>query len=297
MKLFHSSDSGNEWVGKLMRVLITGGSGLIGVRLCQLLKKDHHELIVLSRDPQTAADHLPAGVQVRWWDGATPQGWGDLVNRETVFINLAGACAISGLWSPDQAEAVLESRLAAADAIAEAVDAAPEKPYLLLQASSVDYYGDGGDDMLIEESPVGDDWRARLVAQCEAATADIPVRQLWLRLGMVLDPHRTVLPELLGGDGQWISWVHNDDVARAIRFLLAKENASGPVNLVAPYPATAACFRRALTEIRHATTAVPVALVHTALQESQRVLPQKLTMLGFPFFFEDAEDALRALSL
>ena len=122
MKLFHSSDSGNEWVGKLMRVLITGGSGLIGVRLCQLLKKDHHELIVLSRDPQTAADHLPAGVQVRWWDGATPQGWGDLVNRETVFINLAGACAISGLWSPDQAEAVLESRLAAADAIAAAHD-------------------------------------------------------------------------------------------------------------------------------------------------------------------------------
>ena len=73
-----------------MRVLVTGGTGLIGARLCQLLKKDQHEIIVLSRDPQAKAARLPDGVQVHAWDGCTPDGWYHLIDADTAIVNLAG---------------------------------------------------------------------------------------------------------------------------------------------------------------------------------------------------------------
>jgi NAD dependent epimerase/dehydratase family enzyme len=235
-------------------------------------------------------------VQVQEWDGCTASGWGHWLNDDSAIINLAGAYPISWLWSPEQAEQVLESRLSAAAAIAEAIHHAPVPPRLLLQASSVDYYGDCGDDLVIEASPPGDGWRARLVTEWEQATAEIPVRQHWLRFGMVLDRQRTILPDGQGAADHWVSWIHADDVARAIRFLLEYEG-YGPVNLVAPQPVTADCFRRALKGMggRRAKQVTQDAAIF--MPDSQRVLPEKLTAAGFHFTLGDLEDALRMLFL
>ncbi|MBZ0299470.1 MAG: NAD-dependent epimerase/dehydratase family protein, partial [Anaerolineae bacterium] len=90
-----------------MRVLITGGTGLIGARLCQLLLRDHHEIILLSRDPQAHTAHFPASVNIRRWDGRTAAGWADLLNPDTALVNLAGAYPISWLWNPSQQQDVL----------------------------------------------------------------------------------------------------------------------------------------------------------------------------------------------
>ncbi len=227
------------------------------------------------------------------WDGRTAAGWGDLIDSDTVLINLAGVYPVSWLWHPDQYESIRNSRMEAAQAMAEAVAHAPEPPQLLLQASTVDYYGDCEDDMVVEDSPPGPGWRAELAAEWEQTTAAIPVRQCWLRFGLVLDRTREVLPDVLTHDQQWISWVHNDDVARAIRFLLTCKQAEGPVNITAPHPATAACFRRNLA-VSHGRSTTPV-LTDTIL-ESQRVLPQRLLSWGFRFALPDAEDALRMLN-
>lgn len=277
-----------------MRVLIAGGTGLIGARLCQCLKKDQHEVIVLSRDPQSRSERIPNGVQIIRWDGRTATGWGNLIDSHTALINLAGEHPVSWLWNPDQYDAILNSRMDAALAMAAAIEGAPEPPRLLLQASTVDYYGDCEDDMVVEDSPPGPGWRAQLTAEWEQTTAAIPVRQCWLRFGLVLDRKRDVLPDVLTCDQQWISWVHNDDVARAIRFLLTYDEADGPVNITAPRPVTAACFRRTLVAV-HGRPVAPV-LTDTVL-ESQRVLPQRLLSWGFRFALPDAEDALRVLNL
>jgi uncharacterized protein (TIGR01777 family) len=274
--------------GDTMRVLITGGTD--SARLCHLLRKDNHEIVILSRDPH--AQHTPAGVTVLHWDGCSANGWGDLIDANTAIINLADEHPVSWLWTPEQAEQVLEHRLCAAQAIAEAIYHAPYPPRLLLQESTIDYYGDCGDDLVIEDSPPGDGWRARLALELEQATLDIPVRQVWLRLGLVLD--KKSLPGVLTSDSQWISWVHNDDVVRAIRFLLAREDVSGPVNIASPSPATAGCFRKLLTQLQPKKK---LRAINDTMLESQRALPHKLTNMGFRFAFSDAEDALRMLFL
>lgn len=271
-----------------MRVLITGGTD--SARLCQLLRKDNHELFLLSRE--APARSVPPGVNVLHWDGCSGSGWSHLIDANTAIINRADDHLVSWLWTPEQAEQVLERRLCAAQAIAEAVYHAPQPPRLLLQESTIDYYGDCGDDLVIEDSPPGDGWRARLALELEHATLDIPVRQVWLRVGLVLD--KKSLPGVLTSDSQWISWVHNDDVARAIRFLLAREDVSGPVNIAAPSPATAGCLRKLLAQVQPKKK---LRTVTDAVLESQRVLPHRLTNLGFRFAFPDVEDALRMLFL
>lgn len=271
-----------------MRVLIAGGTD--SARLCHLLRKDNHEVILLRRDASTAP--VPAGVTALHWDGCTAHGWGHLIDASTVIINFADEHPVSWLWTPQQAEQVLQRRLCAAQALAEAVRQAPQRPHLLLHESTIDYYGDCGDDLLIEDSPPGEGWRARVVAELEQATKDIPARQVWLRMGLVLD--KKSLPGVLTSDSQWISWVHSDDVARAIRFLLARGDASGPVNIAAPAPATAACFRKLLAQLQPKRKLRPMP---DSVLESQRALPHKLTNMGFRFAFPDAEDALRMLFL
>ncbi len=272
-----------------MRVLITGGAGQVSVRLCHLLRQDNHEMIILSRDPHAP---VPVGTHLLHWDGCSADEWGHLIDSDTVIINLADEYPVSGLWTPDQAEQVLEHRLCTSQAVAEAIYHAPQPPRLLLQESTIDYYGDCGDDLVIEDSPPGDGWRARLALELEQATLDIPARQVWLRMGLVLDKKN--LPGVLTSDSQWISWVHPDDAARAIRFLLAREDISGPVNIASPSPATVGCFRKLLAQLQPKKK---LRSVTDSVLESQRVLPHKLTNMGFRFAYADAEDALRMLFL
>ena len=84
-----------------MRVIITGGSGLIGSALAADLLKDGHEVIALSRDPQGRRSHLPAGVRVEPWDGRSAQGWGHLAEGAWAIVNLAGENIGEKRWSEE----------------------------------------------------------------------------------------------------------------------------------------------------------------------------------------------------
>lgn len=295
-----------------MRIIVTGGTGLIGTPLVKLLARDGHDVVVLSRNPKGKT--VPPGVRLLRWDARTPDGWRHLINGDTAIVNLAGEHPASWLWTDAHRQRIRDSRLAASAAVAEAILAAPEQPRALLQASAVGYYGDTGDDLAVEQSPPGDDWRARLCVEWEAATADLPVRRCVLRIGVVLDRGGGVLPPMLLGTRllgrqissgpRWVSWVHNHDVARAARFLLNNPRASGPFNLVAPQPLTHAALARYLSEDSGVLSAFSMSerALHVAVSEltnavfiSQRVLPQRLTDLGYSFLFPTAEDALRHL--
>jgi uncharacterized protein (TIGR01777 family) len=295
-----------------MRIIITGGTGLIGMPLVKLLARDGHEVIVLSRNPN--AKTAPAGAHMLRWDARTPESWGYLVDGDTAIVNLAGENPASWLWTDAHKQRIRDSRLAASAAVAEAIMAAPQTPRALLQASAVGYYGDTGDDIAIEQSPPGDDWRARLCVEWEDATAGLPVRRCLLRIGIVLDRSGGAFPPMLlgarllgrqiGNGRQWVPWVHNHDVARAIRFLLRSERADGAFNLVAPQPQTNAAFMRYIGEGTGTPSlfTMPERVLRAAVGEmadtvlaSQRVLPQRLSELGYSFLFPTAEDALRHL--
>jgi uncharacterized protein len=305
-----------------MRIIITGGTGLIGRRVAHSLAGDGHEVIVLSRFPvQTKG--FPAKVQVVGWDAKTPQGWGQFADGADAIINLAGeSIAGEGLlpsrWSQDRKERIVKSRVNAAEAVVQAVEAAAVKPRVVIQASAVGYYGPTGDKVITEEHPAGTDFLSRVCVQWENASAkldDLGVRRPVVRTGLVLSADGGVLPRLmlpfhffaggpLGTGRQWYPWIHIDDVVGAIRFLITNEEASGSFNLTAPNPLTNRDFSQILGRVMGRPALLPTPSVafkvafgelSTLILDGQRAVPQKLREAGYTFQFSEAEAALRDL--
>lgn len=300
-----------------MRVIVAGGTGLIGRALAEELTAAGHQIVVLSRRPEQVRGLTP-GVEIAGWDGRTAKGWGSLVEGAGGIVNLTGENLAQGRWSEERKEALRQSRLQAGQAIVDAVEAAQKKPYALIQASGIGYYGPHGDEEVTEESPPGNDFLGRLAVEWEASTAAVEamgVRRAVIRTGVVLSLAGGALPRLmlpfrffvggpLGSGRQWVSWIHIADEARAIRFLLENESTYGPYNLAAPNPLTNRQLARLLGRVlrRPAFFPVPAPALRLLFGEmadvlltGQRAVPRRLLAAGFRFRFSEAETALMNL--
>jgi uncharacterized protein (TIGR01777 family) len=304
-----------------MRVIITGGTGLIGRALASNLAADGHEAIVLSRTPERALG-LPPAVRAERWDGRTAQGWGTLADGADAIVNLAGA-SLSGegllpkRWTDERRRLIRDSRLNAGRAVVEAVTQARHKPRAVIQASGIGVYGPHGDEELAEGAAVGRDFLADFAARewepSTAAVEEMGVRRAIIRSSVVLSRHDGALRPMLlqfrlfaggpiGGGKQWLSWIHLKDEAAAIRFLIEHPAAAGPFNLVAPWPATNAEFARTLGRAMRRPVWLPIpgfamklafGEVSDLLLTGQRGVPRRLLELGYRFLFPDLERALR----
>jgi len=161
-----------------MKVVITGGSGLIGHALCRKLAGDGNQITILSRNPGKVRG-LPAGVQVEKWDGRSSNGWGQLVEGADAVINLAGTNLGEGRWTAERKREIMDSRLNAGRAVVEAVSKAGSKPRVLIQASAVGYYGERGNEELTEQTGPGNDFPAQVCVKWEASTE--PVEAMGVR--------------------------------------------------------------------------------------------------------------------
>lgn len=299
-----------------MRVVITGGTGLIGRALSASLAADGHEVIVPSRSPQRALA-FPDGVRVVRWDARTAQGWGELVDGADAIVNLAGQ-NIFGRWTAEYKRRIRESRLEAGQAVVEAVEQAKTKPKVVVQASGVGYYGPRGDEIVTEDASAGEGYLGRTAVAWEGSTAPVEglgVQRAIARIGIVLSTKGGALPKMLlpfrlfvggrlGDGSQWFPWIHIADAVRALRFLMENDRAQGPFNLAAPNPLTNAQFTRALGRVlgRPSFLRVPsfaVRLVFgemsTLVLDGQRAVPRHLEELGFDFRFPQIEAALEDL--
>jgi uncharacterized protein (TIGR01777 family) len=203
--------------------------------------------------------------------------------------------------------------------IAEAVAGRSAKPQALVCASAIGYYGDRGDEALSEVAAPANDFLGRVCQEWEAAcqpARDAGVRVVNLRIGVVLSPEGGALKKMLTpfklgaggkiGDGrQYMSWVAIDDVVGAILFVLAKPQAAGAVNVVAPQPVTNAEFTKTLGRVLSRPTIARVPafaarllageMADALLLSSTRVVPQALTAAGYHFRQPELEGALRHL--
>ncbi|MCJ7568853.1 MAG: TIGR01777 family oxidoreductase [Anaerolineales bacterium] len=305
-----------------MRVIIFGGSGLIGRALAENLLADKHDVIILSRNPRKVKA-MPIGAKIVAWDGETAKGWGELVEGAHAIVNLAGA-SIAGenpfkmRWTKERKSAILQSRINAGRAITEAIKSAQHKPDILIQASAVGFYGPLGDENVDEKTPGGFDFLADVCEQWETSTKDIEalgVRRAVIRTGLVFSSKGGVFPLLglpfkffiggtLGNGKQYLSWIHINDVVTAIRFLIESGKSHGVYNLSAPHPITNRIFGKTLGSVmrRPSYFPVPALAMKLALGEAstlaldgQRVLPKRLEDAGFSFEFPNLEGALADL--
>lgn len=301
-----------------MRIIITGGTGLIGKALCPLLLADGHLVTVLSRNPD-AARGMPRGVRIEEWDGKTPEGWSQFVNGTDAIINLAGAGIADSRWTAQRKQLLRESRIHAGLAIQKAIQQAAQKPKVLIQSSAVGYYGAHNDDELITEAAApGQDFLAKVCFDWEMSTAPVSkmgVRRPVIRTGVVLSKEGGALPKMLlpfkffaggpiGSGKQWLPWIHLTDQVRAIKFLLDHPSADGPFNLAAPNPVNNKQFGEILGAIMRRPAFMPtpgVAMqalfgeMSTVLLDGQRAVPQRLEELGFAFTYSTLREALSDL--
>jgi uncharacterized protein len=305
----------------MMRVIITGGTGLIGSALAESLAKDGHDVVVLSRDPAKAAGRLRKGIRAERWDGHSAAGWGALADGAGAIINLAGesiagANPLLGRWTAARKRVLRESRMNAGQAVVEAVRAAGNKPKMVLQASAVGYYGPHGDERVTEDMPPGKDFLGQLAAEWEGSTKaveELGVRRAIARTGLPLTTKGGFFPPVLlqhklfaggpmGSGRHYWPWIHIDDEIAALRFLI-ESGGAGPFNLSAPNPVTNKEFSRTLGKVlgRPALIPAPGFAVKLALGElgdsllltGQRQVPDRLQQLGFTFKFPALEPAIK----
>jgi hypothetical protein len=296
-----------------MKILLTGASGFIGRRLCEVLRDAGHALTALSRDPVATQNRLPQLDRSFVWDPmSSPPPPGALENVEAI-IHLAGE-SLAGRWNAAKKKAIRESRVLGTRHLVQGLAQQDSRPKTLISASAVGYYGDRGDENLTEESAAGSGFLPEVCRDWEAAAAKaqtLGLRVVRLRTGIVLGsgggalqamllPFRLGLGGPLGPGRQWWSWIHREDLIGLISYILRSE-IHGAVNTTAPAPLRQRDFAKALGKVlrRPAFLPAPAFAIKALLGEfssellsSKRVLPKRAQEIGYRFRFPELEAAL-----
>ncbi len=298
-----------------MRILVAGGSGLIGKKLSKSLESGKHDIVVLSRSGNTTSESSQK--LLKWTGDPSDLSWVEKVGAVDAVVNLSGR-SISDKWNAEVKRELESSRIESTKAIVEGIRKMNDPPKVFVNASAIGYYGSRDDEKLTESSSPGSDFFSTLCKNWEGEAdkaKDVVGRVITTRTGIVLDANEGALPEIvaplrrglgsrLGSGKQWISWIHADDVAKAMKFII-EGNLTGPVNLTSPNPAINKEFMQAVAKAigKRAWMPAPAAVLRAALGEmadylllsSQRVMPEKLQASGFKFDHPDLAEALHSV--
>ena len=297
-----------------MRVTLTGATGRIGTKLVHALRERGDEVTVLSRNADRARDAL--GVEAVAWDPEAGPAPAEALAGRDGLIHLAGE-DVAQRWTGAVKERILRSRELGTRNLVAGLRAAEPRPGALVSSSAVGWYGPHGDEVLTEAAPAGDDFLAQVCVAWEreaAAAEELGVRVVRVRTGVVLDKEGGALAKMLpffklggggpvAGGGQYMSWIHVDDLAAVYLAALDGGDWSGPVNATAPEPVTNKAFSKALGRALHRPAVAPVpglavkALYGEMAQivvNGQRVVPERTRALGFRFGHPELDEALRS---
>jgi len=296
------------------RVLISGGTGLIGSRLVQSLRESRVAVRILSRRAPAGPRSPSAGVERLQWDGThLPDG---ALRDCTSVVHLAGEPVFGGPLTAARRRRIASSRIESTRSIAAALRAAPaaDRPASLVCASAVGYYGSRGEEVLDESAGPGSGFLSEVCQQWEAAaaTAAGALRVVSLRTGIVLARGAGALPMMalpfrfgiggrMGSGSQWVPWIQIDDAVAMIRRVLRDDALHGAVNVVSPEPVRNAELSEEIARTLHRPCLLPVPalalrLALGALSEellgSRRCTPQRMLDARFQFAHREIGSAL-----
>ena len=293
-----------------MKILITGGTGFVGRRLVNTLKKKH-QLVVLSRQEKKEDD-----VSFYSWDALS----GDPVPSEALkgiegVINLMGENLAAKRWSPRQKKKLRDSRIAGTRHF---LDSLNHRLKFFISAGAIGIYPVNQYESITEETPPGDGFLSELCQNWEKEVKKLQLcdRMVQLRIGVVLEkgggalkkmltPFRLGLGGTIGSGRQMMSWIHLDDLVKIIVSAVENDSYQGVYNAVAPNPVSNKEFTKALGKALRRPTLfpVPAAILNMLMGEmsqlllgSQKILPQRLLDQGHSFLYPNMEDALKNIT-
>jgi uncharacterized protein (TIGR01777 family) len=298
-----------------MNILVTGATGLIGRALCSCLASEGHRIVALTRSSNRLSD-VPQLVFKRWDPMSGPPGAEALDGVEAI-VHLAGEPIVARRWTDTQKKLIRDSRVVSTRHLVEAIRSMKPKPQVFVCGSAVGFYGERGDEQLEEDSRPGRGFLSDVCVEWEreAVGAAEEVRSVQVRTGVVLSSEGGALEKMitpfklgvggpLGSGRQWFPWIHIRDIVGVFRHALITASLRGPVNGVAPEPATNAEFTRALGRALHRPAFIPVpefamrALMGEmadVLFVSQRVVPTAALASGYEFHYSLLTKALENL--
>lgn len=299
-----------------MKIVLAGGNGQVGNILSRALSAQGHQICVLSRGPSAKQRSVV-------WDGRTLGEWKSEIDGCDVVINLAGR-SVNCRYSKRNLQEMMRSRVDSTRVIGEAIAQSKSPPKLWLQMSTATIYAHtfempngevtgvfGG-----QEPDVPAYWSysieiARAWEQTLQEAKTPKTRKVAIRTAMVMSPDRGGIFDVLyrlvrfgvggsvGGGKQFVSWIHDTDLVRAVEFLIENESMTGPINLCAPNPIPQSEFMSILRRVAK----VPIGLPATKwmaeigafvlrtdtelLLKSRKVVPTKLLDHGFKFHYSD----------
>jgi uncharacterized protein len=289
-------------------ILISGGNGLIGKHLTKSLQKAGHAVCWLVRNPDGSEP-----VKAFAWNPAEHKIAAEALNGVDAIVALAGAPIAGSPWTKDYKQTILQSRLDAAETLLGALKKFPHSVKSLVSASAIGFYGNRGAEVLDEESAPGEGFLSQTTKQWEDAYANCPVRNVTLRIGIVLSRDGGALPELekplnfgiasvLGNGKQLMSWIHMEDLCNIFIRAITDSAMKGKYNGVAPFPESQSDFIRTLRKIVRPVSLIvpaPAFAIRLLLGEqaslvldSASVSCDRLLDEGFRFTYPRLKEAL-----
>ncbi len=295
------------------KILITGGTGLVGSVLIPMLKAKGHQIVVLSRSKKKHPDY-----EVFEWDYKREYIEAGAFEGVDTIMHLAGAGVADAKWTTERKEEIYNSRTKTSLLIFNELQKIDHQVKTFVAASAIGIYGSNtGNQLIREKAPVGHDFLAHVTDAWETATnkiATLGIRLVQLRIGVVLSKAGGALIELLkppvaaplGKGTQYMSWIHIVDLAQLFINAMENDGYVGPYNAVAPKPETNRDFtKKAAKAFGKVFLPIPVPALVLKIMLGEmaaivlggsRISSHKIEEVGFKFRFPKLEDALSDLS-
>ncbi|KAB1063437.1 TIGR01777 family oxidoreductase [Salibacter halophilus] len=293
----------------MAKILITGGSGLIGKQLTALLQNDNHEVCWLSRSAGKYDN-----IESYSWDPASGEIDESAIKGCDYIVHLAGAGVADERWTEERKKIILNSRVDSTKTLVEALKGSDHQPKAVICASAIGYYGFRTTSKeLTESSPAGDEFLASVTKKWETETdkfRDSGIRTAQIRIGIVLSKKGGALDAMtkppllspLGTGKQWMPWIHIDDLTNMFYHAIKNDSMNEPFNAVAPNPVSNKEFTKLLAK-KSKKLYLPIPVPPFALKmvmgemagmvlEGSKISCEKIVETGFQFKFDDVEKAL-----
>lgn len=303
----------NKTTSTVLRILVTGSSGLIGSALVPFLTMQGHTVIRLIR-----SESIDDSTSIYWDPSREIINLPQLESLDAV-VHLAGENIAGRKWTDEQKNRIYESRIKGTRFLSKSLEHLIDPPKVLICASAIGYYGNRDNQILDENSPKGTGFLSDVCRDWEMATEPAVqrgIRTVNLRFGIILSssggtlakmlmPFKMGLGGVFGSGRQYMSWISLEDVVTLIYSILMNDYLKGPVNIVTPHPVTNREFTKILGKVLNRPTlfSIPAFILHFVFREmadellltSQRVEPAKLKTAGYAFQYPELEGALKHL--